>query len=84
MEEDLTFLRSLCDDSAPREQRIKLVKTRAASSFSSPEHQIVFESIRALLSSGPVTTERLGIHLTKRGFPDIDAHDYCAEGNPKF
>jgi len=83
MDEELTFLRSLCDESAPREQRMQLIGSRAAFIFSSPERHIVFESIRALLSRGPITAERLGVHLTNRGFPDIDAREYCAGGESK-
>jgi hypothetical protein len=76
MEEELNFLRSLCDETAPRKLRLQLIESHAGHIFAAPELQVVFESIRSLLSRGPISAERLGVHLTKRGFPDIDAAKY--------
>jgi hypothetical protein len=76
VEDELTILRTLCDESAPREQRLQLIESYARHVFATPEHQVVFESIRALFSRGPISAARLGVHLTKRGFPDIDAREY--------
>jgi hypothetical protein len=76
MEEELTILRTLCDESASRELRLQLMESYARLAFATPEHQVVFESIRALFSRGPISAAQLGVHLTKRGFPDIDAREY--------
>jgi hypothetical protein len=77
MEQELTILRTLCDESFPREQRLQLMNGYAGHIFALPEHQVVFESILALFSRGPISAARLGIHLTQRGFPDIDVEKYC-------
>jgi hypothetical protein len=77
MEDELTVLRMLCDESVPREQRLQLVESYARHIFAEPEHQVVFESIRTLFSRGPISAAQLGVHLTKRGFPDIDVEKYC-------
>jgi len=84
MEADLAVLRALCDETSPREQRTKLMESRAHHAFIEPEHQVVFESICALFSRGPITASRLGVHLTRRGFPDIDAEKYCAWIEPNL
>jgi hypothetical protein len=83
MDADLKILRALCDEAIPREQRFKLVESHAHHNFVEPEHQIVFESIRALFPRGAITAARLGVHLTNRGFPDIDAEKYCPAAAPK-
>jgi hypothetical protein len=77
MEEELAILRTLCDATSPREQRLQLLESYARHVFAVPEHQVVFESIRALFSRGPISPAQLGVHLTKRGFPDIDVEKYC-------
>ena len=81
---ELQSLRVLCDEAAPREERLKLMRTLAQQVFAEPEHQVVFESIRALLSRGPVSPERLCVHLNNRGFPDTDVDKYFqpARGKP--
>ena len=82
MENGLTFLRSLCDETTPRELRLQLIESRARHIFSEPEYQVVFESIQALISRGPISAARLGVHLTRRGFPDIDVENYCPQQWP--
>ena len=76
MDEELKFLRALCDEDSPRESRLELIEKLGTQTFSEPEHQVVFDSIRALLSRGLITAERLMIHLTKRGFPDVEIAKY--------
>jgi len=84
MDSDITALRALCDETAPREQRAKLIESYARHIFMEPEYHVVFESICALFSRGPITASQLGVHLTRRGFPDIDAGKYCAGIEPKL
>lgn len=60
------------------ERRQALAEAMSRHVFLEPEHQIVFESIHALLSRGPVSPAQLQIHLTNRGFPDTDAKKYFA------
>jgi hypothetical protein len=78
METELDILRSLCDEARPREQRLILLESYARHAFAEPEHQVVYESIRALFPHGPITTACLIVHLTKRGFPDIEAEKYVS------
>jgi hypothetical protein len=81
METELSVLRTLCDEAVPRPRRMELIESYALQTFIEPEHQVVFESIRALILRGPISTPLLGVHLTKRGFPDIDAEKYCSGAN---
>jgi hypothetical protein len=74
--EELHLLRSLCDETASREQRRQRANSLSPTFFVEPEHQVVFESIRALLVLGPLNEERLRVHLTTRGFPDTDVARY--------
>jgi hypothetical protein len=74
--EELRVLRSLCDETASREQRRRIADSLSPAFFVGPEHQVVFESIRALLALGPLSEERLRVHLTTRGFPDTDVALY--------
>lgn len=84
MGEEFQILRTLCDESVPREDRVKLIESHAHHAFIEPEHQVVFESIRALFPRGAVTAARLAVHLTNRGFPDIDVEKYCPVEGPKL
>lgn len=74
--EELRVLRSLCDEALPLVERRQTAGSLHPNFFTDPEHQIVFESIRSLLPSGPLSEERLRLHLTKRGFPDTDVASY--------
>jgi hypothetical protein len=76
VETEIQILRALCNEAAPREERLKLLESCAHHAFIEPEHQIVFESIRALFPHGALTPARLIVHLTNRGFPDIDVERY--------
>jgi hypothetical protein len=76
LDDELQILRTLCDEAVPREQRIQLMNSIRPDRFVAPEHTIVFESMRALLPFGPIDAARLGIHLTRRGFPDTDVEKY--------
>jgi hypothetical protein len=76
MEDEMQIVRALCDEGVPREERLRLLESSVQFAFAEPEHQVVFDSIRALLPRGPITAARLTVHLTKRGFPDIEAEKY--------
>ncbi len=73
---EIHALRALCDEEAPREERQKLAQSLSQGVFVESEHQVVLESIRALLSRGPISAERLRVHLNNRGFPDTDVEKY--------
>jgi hypothetical protein len=76
VEAEIQILRTLCDEAVPRERRSEIFAYYARHNFIEPEHQIVFESIRALFPYGAITPARMIAHLTNRGFPDIDAAKY--------
>jgi hypothetical protein len=78
VEAEIQILRTLCDEGVPREARLKLIESYAHKSFTEPEHQVVFESIRALFLHGAITPARLITHLTNRGFPDVDTRKYLS------
>jgi hypothetical protein len=67
---------TLCDETVARNLRQNLIQSLGPRPFSEPEHQVVFESIRALFSRGPISREQLRIHLNNRGFPDTDIEKY--------
>lgn len=73
---DLQTLRSLCDESTSREERLGLLRSLRQLDFLEPEHQVVFESISILLQRGSISLPQLRVHLNNRGFPDIDAENY--------
>jgi hypothetical protein len=73
---ELQTLRALCDETTPREERQRRLQSLNQDNFAEPEHQIVFESIRALLSRGPISVAQLLVHLNNRGFPDTDVEKY--------
>jgi hypothetical protein len=73
---EIETLRRFCDETLSRDERRRQIESLAADGFSVPEHQVVYESIRALWSKGPITVERLRVHLNNRGFPDIDVGNY--------
>jgi hypothetical protein len=77
METELQILRTLCDESTPRELRSRVIESYTHHTFTDPEHQVVFESICALFPRGAITAPRLMVHLTNRGFPDIEVAKYC-------
>jgi hypothetical protein len=73
---ELQALRALCDEAAPREARQRLMQSLSQRAFIEPEHQVVFESIRALFPRGPISVAQLRVHLNNRGFPDTDVEKY--------
>ncbi len=73
---DFRALRVLCDESGAREDQQKLLQALILHAFIEPEHQVVFESIRALFPRGPISPPQLRIHLNNRGFPDTDVDKY--------
>ena len=73
---ELKALRALCDGAIARNLRQNLIQSLDPHAFIEPEHQVVFESIRALFRRGPITMTQLRIHLNNRGFPDTDVGKY--------
>lgn len=69
-------LRTLCDEAIARELRQNLIQSLGPRAFIDPEHEVVFESIRALFPRGPFTMAQLRVHLNNRGFPDTDVEKY--------
>ena len=73
---ELQALRTLCDEGVPRNLRQNLIQSLGSRAFSEPEHQVVYDSIRALFPRGPIWQEQLRVHLNNRGFPDTDIEKY--------
>ena len=69
---------TLCDESIARKLRQNLIDSLSPRKFADPAHRVVFESICVLLPRGPITAERLIVHLNNRGFPDTDVEKYFA------
>jgi hypothetical protein len=67
---------TLCDEAIARNLRQNLIQSLGPRAFVEPEHRVVFESIRALFPRGPITAEKLLVHLNNRGFPDTDVEKY--------
>jgi len=72
----LQALRALCDEAITREARQTLMQSLSQHDFIEPEHQVVFESLRALIPRGPISVAHLRVHLNNRGFPDTDVEKY--------
>jgi hypothetical protein len=77
---EVQVLGTLCIREDPRDARAELVHVLQHYAFLEPEHQIVFESIRALLLRDRLSKACLAVHLNNRGFPDVDLEKYCAAG----
>ena len=75
---EVQILGTLCNQGGTSEQRNELVKTLDRYAFIEPEHQIVFQSIRSLLSHDRLSNARLAVQLNNRGFPDVDLEKYRA------
>jgi len=73
---ELQALRTLCDEAIARKLRQNLIQSLGPRAFLEPEHQVVFESIRALFPRGPISVAELRVHLNNRGFPDTDVEKY--------
>jgi hypothetical protein len=69
---------TLCDNSVARNLRQNLIDSLSPRKFADPEHRVVFESICALFPRGPLTPEKLMVHLNNRGFPDTNVEKYFA------
>ncbi len=67
---------TLCDESIARNLRQNLIQSLSPGKFSDPEHRVVFLSNGARVTSGPISAEKLRIHLNNRGFPDTDVEQY--------
>jgi len=80
---ELQVLRARCDEAVPREERQKLMQSLRQHVFIEPEHQVVYESIRALFPRGPVSVAQLRVHLNNRGFPDTDIEKYFQPARPE-
>ncbi len=75
-DDELQMLRILCGESTSREHQQELLQSLRDHAFRDPEHQVVFESVRFLLSRGVLSADRLAVHLNNRGFPDINLEKY--------
>jgi hypothetical protein len=75
---EVQILGTLCSQQTASEHGTELVRTLEHYDFLAPEHQVVFESIRALLAQDGISSERLAVHLNNRGFPDVDLEKYSA------
>ena len=73
---ELQALRVLCDPATGGEEQQRLLQALDRQPFLDPEHQVVFESIRALFSRGAISLLQLRVHLNNRGFPDTDTEKY--------
>ncbi len=78
LEAEVQILGTLCNQAGTSKQRAELVDTLRQYAFLDEEHQILFESIRSLLSAEPLSNTRLAVHLNNRGFPDVDLEKFCA------
>jgi hypothetical protein len=75
---EVQILGTLCNQESASERGTELVRTLEHYAFLEPEHQVLFESIRALLLQDRISSERLAVHLNNRGFPDVDLEKYSA------
>ncbi len=75
---EMQVLGTLCNREDQHDVHAELVHVLERYAFLEPEHQIVFESIRALLLRDRLSKARLAVHLNNRGFPDVDLEKYCA------
>src|SRR6266481_1391447 len=75
---EVQVLGTLCNREDPQDLRAEMLRVLEHYAFLEPEHQIVFESIRALLIHDRLSKARLAVHLNNRGFPDVDLEKYCA------
>jgi len=78
LEAEVQILGTLCNQAGTSKQRAELVDTLRQYAFLGEEHQILFESIRSLLSAEPLSNTRLAVHLNNRGFPGVDLEKFCA------
>ncbi len=79
---ELDFLRVLSSGAGTPEQRQALSESLARYRFSEPEHQVVFESLRALSGRKEISEVGLAVHLNNRGFPDLDLKKYFVAAPP--
>ncbi len=79
---ELDALRGLCGGAGTSEQRRVLSESLARYRFSEPEHQVVFESLRAMSGRKEISAASLAVHLNNRGFPDLDLEKYFAAAPP--
>lgn len=80
---ELQALRALCDEMVSPEERQALAESLCRQAFVEPEHQVVFESICALIARGPFSAAQLCVHLNNRGFPDTDVEKYFQHAPPE-
>jgi hypothetical protein len=73
---EIQALRALCDGGTSREERQRLIQSLNHHDFQESEHQVVFESIRAIYPRGSISPAQLRVHLNNRGFPDTDVEKY--------
>ena len=75
------MLRSLANGKVSSARHRAVVRLLQDYDFLDPEHQVVYESVRAIAQEQPISAPRLAAHLNNRGFPDIDLEKYF-EGTP--
>ena len=79
---ELDVLRVLCGGAGTTQRRQALSESLARYRFSEPEHQVVFESLRAMSGRKEISAASLAVHLNNRGFPDLDLEKYFAAAPP--
>jgi hypothetical protein len=77
-------LRALCDALSFIALRADLCRSLTNYKFADAEHQVVFESIRALIERGQFTADQLAVNLVNRGFPDTDMKKYFVSDPPTY
>lgn len=80
-EDELELLRELCDETIAHAHRAQMMQVARSYVFKDPEHKFIFESISILFPRGPISQERLTVHLNNRGFPDVDVGKYFPTGS---
>jgi hypothetical protein len=78
---ELEVLRALANGKVNSARHRAVVAFLRDYDFLDSEHQVVYESVRAIAQRQPISASRLAAHLNNRGFPDIDLEKYF-EGTP--
>jgi hypothetical protein len=81
---ELDVLRALCDSQSFVALRADLCMSLADYRFADAEHQVVYESVRALVERGQFSADQLAVNLNNRGFPDTDMQRYFVAVPPSY
>ena len=77
------LLRALCHSDAARALRSEILQRAEGHAFREVRHQIVFRALREIGRHGSAGLQpHLAAHLTRLGFPDIDAEALFAGAPP--